>query len=112
MDSGDGAPEIREPVVWALMRLGVDIPGSLSARRPSNHGNYWLGVGARVRGLLVVPRPSQEVHDKGPHEGLTRDEMRGSCHLNCFLNKISSLKTLIENKLSKYTDFLLEPDTT
>ena len=87
MDSGDGTPEIREQVVWVLIRLGVDIPRSLGTRRPSARGNYWLGMGARVRGLLVIPCPSQEVRDKGPHEGLTRDEMQGSCHLNCFLNK-------------------------
>ena len=94
MDNGDGAPEIREPVVWVLMRLGVDIPRSLSACRPSACGNYWLGVGARVRGLLVIPRPSQEVHDKSPHEGLTRDEMRESCCLNYFLKKIFESKGL------------------
>ena len=109
MDNGDGAPEIREPVVWVLMRLGVDIPRSLSACRPSACGNYWLGVGARVRGSLIIPRPSQEVHDKGPHEGLTRDEMQGSYRLNCSFDKISSLEVLIENKLSKYTNFLREP---
>ena len=94
MDSGDGAPEIREPVIWALMWLGVNMPRSLSHRGPSARGNYWLGVGARVRRLLVIPRPSQEVHDKGPHEGLTRDEMRESCHLNCFLDKIFESKGL------------------
>ena len=94
MDSRNGTPEIREPVVWVLMQLGADIPKSLSARRLSAHGNYWLGVGARVRGLLVIPRPSQEVHDKGPHEGLTRDEMWESCRLNCFLNKIFESKGL------------------
>ena len=88
MDDGDGAPEIREPAAWVLMRLGVDIPGGLSTRRPSAHGNCWLGMGARVRGLLVIPHLSQEVHDKGPHEGLTRDEMWESCCLNCFLCKI------------------------
>ena len=92
MDSGDGTPETREPVIWVLMWLGVDIPRSLSVHRPSAHGNYWLGVGARVRGLLVVPRPSQEVHDKGPHEGLTRDEMRESCCLDCFLDKLFESK--------------------
>ena len=92
MDSGDGAPEISEPVVWVLMRLGVDIPRSLSTRRPCARGNYWLDVGARVRGLLVIPCPSQEVHDKGPHEGLTRDEMRESCCLDCFLDKIFKSK--------------------
>ena len=92
MNSGGGAPEIRDPVVWVVMRLGVDIPRSLSARRPSARSNYWLGVGARMRGLLVIPRPSQEVHDKGPHEGLTRDEMRESCRLNCFPDKIFESK--------------------
>ena len=94
MDNGDSAPEIREPVVWVLMRLGVDIPRSLSTRRPSARGNYWLGMGGRVSGLLVIPRPSQEVHDKGPHEGLTRDEMWESCRLNCFLDKIFESKGL------------------
>ena len=108
-DDGDGAPEIREPVIWALMWLGVDIPRSLSTRRSSAHGNYWLGVGARVRGLLVIPRLSQEVHDKGPHADLTRDEMRESCCLNCFLDRILNLKVLIENELSKYISFLLKP---
>ena len=93
MDNGDGAPEIREPVICVLIRLVVDIPRSPSARRPSACGNYWLGVGARVRELLVIPRPSQEVHDKGPHEGLTRDEMRGSYHLNCFIDKIFRFKS-------------------
>ena len=33
-------------------------------------------------------------HDKGPHEGLTRDEMRESCRLNCFLDKIFVSKSL------------------
>ena len=93
MDGGDGAPEIREPVVWVLMRLGVNIPRSLNTRRPSVRSNYWLGMRERVSGLLVIPRPSQEVHDKGPHEGLTRDEMRGSCCLNCFLDKIFEFKS-------------------
>ena len=92
MDYGDGAPEVREPVVWALMRLGVNMPRSLSTHRPSAHSNYWLGMGARVRALLVIPRPSQKVHDKGPDEGLTRDEMWESCRLNCFLNKIFESK--------------------
>ena len=93
MDYEDGAPEIRELVIWVLMRLGVNIPRSLSTHRPSAHGNYWLGVGARVRGLLIIPRPSQKVHDKGPHEGLTRDEMRGICCLNCFFDKIFKFKS-------------------
>ena len=88
MDNGDGTPEIREPVIWVLMRLGVDIPRGLDTRRPSACGNYWLSVRARVRGLLAIPRPIQEVHDKGPHEGMTRDEMLENCHLNCFLDKI------------------------
>ena len=88
MDYGDGAPEIREPVVWGLVQLGGNAPRSLSTRRPSARGNYWLGVGARVRGLLVIPRPSQEVHDKSPHEGLTRDENAGKLPLElCFLIK-------------------------
>ena len=94
MDSGDSTPEIWEPVVWVLMRVGVDIPRSLSTRRPSARGNYWLGMGGRVSGLLVIPRPSQEVHDKGPHEGLTRDEMWEGCCLNCFPNKIFESKGL------------------
>lgn len=94
MDSGDGAPEIMELVVWALMQLGVNMPRSLSTRRPSALGNYWLGVRVRVRGLLVIPRPSQEVHDKGPHEGLTRNEMRGGYRLNCFIDKIFESKGL------------------
>ena len=106
MDSGDDAPEIREPVVWVLMRLGIDIPRSLSARRPSTRGNYWLGVRARVRGLLVIARPSQEVHNKGPHEGLTRDKMRESCHLNCFPDKIFESKSL--NESTKYINFCLK----
>ena len=92
MDSVEGAPEIREPVVWVLMWLGVDIPRSLSAHRLSARSNFWLGMGARVRGLLVIPRLNQEVHDKGPHEGLTRDEMRESCRLDCFLDKVFESK--------------------
>ena len=71
MDNGDGAPEIRELVIWVLMRLGVDIPRDLSTRRLSARGNYWLSVRARVRGLLIIPCPSQKVHDTGPHEDLT-----------------------------------------
>ena len=106
MDSGDGAPEVREPVIWVLMRLGVSIPRSLSTSRLSSHGNYWLGARARVKGLLVVPHPSQKVHDKGPHEGLTKDGMRVSCHLNFSFSKASDFRILIENKLSNYTDFL------
>ena len=68
---GDGAPEIREPVIWVLMRLGVNIPRGLSTRRPSARSNCWLDVRARVKGLLIIPRPSQKVHDKSPHEDLT-----------------------------------------
>ena len=84
MDYEDGAPELREPVVWVLPRLGGGIPRSLSARRLSAHGNYWLGVGARVKWLLVVPCPSQEVHDKGPHKGLTKDKNAGKLPLELF----------------------------
>ena len=94
MDSGDGTPEIREPVVWVLTQLGINIPKSLSTRRLSTCGNCWLGVRARVSGLLVIPRPSQEVHDKDPHEGLTREEVRESCRLNCLINNISESKGL------------------
>ena len=83
MNYEDGTLEIREPVIWVLTWLGGNIPRSLGARRLSARGNYWLGVGMRVWGLLVFPRPCQEVHDEGPHEGLTKDEMRESCHLNC-----------------------------
>ena len=71
MNYGDGAPEKREPIVWVLMQLADATPRSLSTRILSTHGNDWLGVGARVQGLLVIPRPSQEIHDKDPHEGLT-----------------------------------------
>ena len=49
MEYGDGAPEIMEPVIWVLMWLWVNIPRSLSGRRPSTHGNYWLDMGVRVR---------------------------------------------------------------
>ena len=108
MDNGDGAPKVREPVVWVLMRLGVDIPRSLGTRRLSARGNYLLGMGARVRGLLVIPRPSQEVHDKGPHEGLTRDEIQESYRLSCSFGrtKDSDLRFLIENDLSNNFDLL------
>ena len=84
MDYGDGAPEIKEAVVWVLTWLGYNTPRSLSAHRPSTRGNYWLGMGARVRWLLVVPCPSQEVHDNGPHEGLTKDVNAGELPLELF----------------------------
>ena len=57
MDYRDGAPEIREPVVWVLMRLGGNAPRSLSARRLSAHGNYWLGYGGEGEGVAGYPLP-------------------------------------------------------
>ena len=84
----DGAPEIREPVIWVLTRLGGSAPRSLSAHKLSTCGNCWLNVGVKVRRLLFIARPSQEVHDKCPHEGLIRDETRQNCRLNYFLDKI------------------------
>ena len=90
MDYVDGAPEIREPVIWVLTWLGVATLRSLSTRRLSAHGNYWLGVGTRVWGLLVIPRPSQEVHDEGPHESLAKCVVREGCHLNYSLSLLEA----------------------
>ena len=109
MDNGDSTPEIREPAVWVLMRLGVNMPRSLSTHRPSAHSNYWLGMGARVRGLLFIPRPSQEECDKGPHEGLTEMKCGKVAAWTVLLIRSLSLRAVIENDLSKNTNFLLEP---
>ena len=79
MDNGDGIPEIRELVIWVLIRLGVEIPRSLSARRPSARGNYWLDVGARVRRLLVIPCPSQEAVGMGATLGATKQSHGQQC---------------------------------
>ena len=73
MNYGDGTPEKREPVIWVLTWLGDTALRSLSTHRLTACGDWWLGRGARVLGLLVVPRRSQEIHDEGLHEGLTKD---------------------------------------
>lgn len=74
MDYRDGAPEIRAPVIWVLMRLGGGAPRSLINLKLSARGNCWMGVGMRVRWLLVICLPILEVHDECPHEGLTKSE--------------------------------------
>ena len=55
-------------------------------KRPQTERPWQLlvGHGARLWVLLVVPRPSQEVHYTGPHEGLTKDENAGKLPLEPF----------------------------
>ena len=57
MDHRDGAPERREPVVWVLTQLRGTALRSLSTHRLSTHSDCWLGGGARILGLLVIPHP-------------------------------------------------------
>ena len=71
-----------------LTQLGGTALRSLSTRRLSARGNYWLNGGARVLGLLLIPRPRQEVHEEGPHEGLTKGVRQESCRLNYSYNEL------------------------
>ena len=87
MDYGDGASERREPVVWVLMWLTGTALRSLSTHRLSARGNYWLVGGARLLGLLFIPRPSQEVHDEGLHEGLSKGVRQKSHRLKYSSNE-------------------------
>ena len=74
MGHRDGAPERREPAIWVLIWLRGNALRSLSTRRLCACSDCWLSGGARILGLLVVPCPSQEVHDGSLHEGLTKSE--------------------------------------
>ena len=78
----DGTPKVREPAVWVLMQLRGATLRSLSTHRLYARSDCWLNGRARMLGLLVVPRPSQEVHDGSLHEGPTKGVKRESRRLN------------------------------
>ena len=82
MDHRDGTPKRREPAIWVLTQLRGTALRSLSTRRLSARDDCWLGGGARMLGLLIVPCPSQEVHDGSLHEGLTKGVKWEICHLD------------------------------
>ena len=90
----------REPAIWMLMHLRGTTQRSLSICRLCAHSECWLDGGARMLGLLVVPHPSQKVHDRGLHEGLTESARWESHRLSCLTEwvRIFRLSILIESE--------------